>query len=70
MDGSDFVLTGSAAISVLSALHVGILALSGWILLLNAAVAFQLLEYVQTSASSLQISHLPDIPGTAPYHPF
>ncbi|KAJ9098831.1 hypothetical protein QFC20_005885 [Naganishia adeliensis] len=44
---------GSAAISVLSALHVGLLALSGWILLLNAAVAFQLLE--DGSVSSLLI---------------
>ncbi|KAI5451663.1 hypothetical protein NCC49_001644 [Naganishia albida] len=44
---------GSAAISVLSAIHVGLIALTGWLLLVNAAVAFQLLE--DGSATSLLI---------------
>lgn len=35
--------------SVLSSLHIGLLALTGWLLLINAAVAFQLLEYVLRS---------------------
>lgn len=38
--------TGSAAISVLSALHLGLLALLGWILVSNALVGLQLVEYV------------------------